>query len=212
MAKKPKTRQDMIEYLTDHFRYHTMNSWNQSTSYARNVKLRKIKFPNRETENRAYDLLDVESAFHDVNEILREFAERHDYKWQIFFNGRSNGYLVLVQGGRKPDEHKRRCVECGQLNFKADASKCGRCGSDEMVDYHGFQTFVYPGRSVDMGEDFLEWETESIAERVDLVWDFDKTVDKAIAAFVDYAKNYRVEEREISVPKKIKVAVKNDAD
>jgi len=29
------TKEEMIAFLRDHFRYYTMNSWNRSTSYAR---------------------------------------------------------------------------------------------------------------------------------------------------------------------------------
>jgi len=37
--RKPK---DMIDYLKNHFRYNTMNSWNRSTSYANNLKIYKV--------------------------------------------------------------------------------------------------------------------------------------------------------------------------
>ena len=36
------TREEMISSLEKHFRYFTMNSWNRSTSYARNVKIRSL--------------------------------------------------------------------------------------------------------------------------------------------------------------------------
>ena len=35
-------RNEMIAFLTNHFRYSTMNSWNQMTSYANNVKLHNL--------------------------------------------------------------------------------------------------------------------------------------------------------------------------
>lgn len=40
--RKPK---DMIDYLKNHFRYDTMNSWNRATSYANNVKIHRV-IPN----------------------------------------------------------------------------------------------------------------------------------------------------------------------
>ena len=33
-----RSRKAMTEFLENHFRYSTMNSWNGSTSYANNVK------------------------------------------------------------------------------------------------------------------------------------------------------------------------------
>lgn len=109
----------MIAYLTGHFRYDTMNSWNASTSYAANVKIQKITFPNNEVRNRAYDLLQTDEAYDDVRFIMRDFDKKHDYEWQVGFNGRSGGYIVLYHGGRKKSEHKSVCTNCGQRNFKS---------------------------------------------------------------------------------------------
>ena len=93
--KKPRTRKEMIAYLKNHFRYDTMNSWNRSTSYARCVKIHRLDFPSQEIETMAYDFLDIEEAYSDIRRLMREFAERYDYRWQMGFNGRSGGYLVL---------------------------------------------------------------------------------------------------------------------
>lgn len=109
----------MIAYLVNHFRYNTMNSWNGSTSYAANVKVQKLTFPNNEVRNRAYDLIQTDDAYEDVRYIMRRFDKDHDYEWQVGFNGRSGGYIVLYQGGRKKSEHKSVCTSCGQRNFKS---------------------------------------------------------------------------------------------
>ena len=37
-------REAMTAFLKKHFRYHTMNSWNRSTSYANNIKLYNLNF------------------------------------------------------------------------------------------------------------------------------------------------------------------------
>ena len=34
-----RNRKKMTEYLKNHFRYYTANSWNRSTSYACNLKI-----------------------------------------------------------------------------------------------------------------------------------------------------------------------------
>jgi len=33
-----RSQKAMVEFLSNHFRYNTMNSWNNSTSYANNIK------------------------------------------------------------------------------------------------------------------------------------------------------------------------------
>jgi hypothetical protein len=50
---------------------------------------------------KAYDFLEVEEAFFGVHQIIQDFAEDREHRWQIGFNGRSSGYLVLYQGGKQ---------------------------------------------------------------------------------------------------------------
>lgn len=213
MPAKPRTRRAMIEYLAGHFRYNTMNSWNQSTSYAVCVKVHRLGL-DRATENACCEMLDVEGCWDEsgYNEFLHEFDRRHSHIWQIGTNGRSGGYLVLYQGGTKPSEYKSRCTECGQRNFQEateSSKRCGVCGEDTRVNYSPpAEAFCYPGRGTDMDEDFSDWSTDQIRDRVDLVWDFDQTCARAVKAFAAYAKSHKVEEREIRVPKRIKIAVK----
>ena len=40
-----RCRETMIAFLKKHFRYYTMNSWNKSTSYAKNIKLHNVDKP-----------------------------------------------------------------------------------------------------------------------------------------------------------------------
>ncbi len=165
----------MIEYLFNHFRYDTMNSWNQSTSYARKVKLCNLTWESEKIENNAYEMLEQREAYYDVEYWLDDFADRYNHNYQIWFNGRSGGYLVLGQGGKNKDNN----------------------------------IYTQPGKSLDMNEDFEDWSIDELKDRVNLVWDFDKTVEKAIKSFQDFAKNYHVEEKEIEVTKTIKIAVEN---
>lgn len=204
--KTPRSRKDMIAYLTGHFRYDTMNSWNASTSYAAKVKIQNLTFPNKEAESRAYDLVQTEEAMEGVRFIMQEFDEDHDYEWQVGFNGRSGGYIVLYHGGKKPSEYKRVCYDCGQKNYRAESVKCGNCGSDNMHNYSGFETFTYPGKNVDMGEDFVEWDMHSLKQRVRLVMEFDRMVEQCMKAFVDFCTNHEAVEQTFQVPQKRLVA------
>ncbi|OGR06456.1 MAG: hypothetical protein A2511_03855 [Deltaproteobacteria bacterium RIFOXYD12_FULL_50_9] len=113
-----RSKESMLAYLKSHFRYNTMNSWNGSTSYAHNVKLNR--FVPHELMNDAYELLSADSAqYHnEIEDVFTDFAFEHNYCYQIGFNGRSAGYLVLYRGERKRFEHKSICRSCGQRNFK----------------------------------------------------------------------------------------------
>ena len=203
-------RDRWIKYLSEHFRYDTMNSWNRSTSYARNVKIHKLSM-DAETRDRAYELLDVPGAFAEVNALIEAFERKHDWRWHAGFNGRSGGYLVLYQGGRKETDYKSRCSYCGKLTWYETVQSCrmdGCEGTLEILVEPVFQTFAYPGKATDQDADFSEWTDEDLRERVRLVRDFDRLCDACIRSFIRFAKTHAVEEREILVPKTVKVAVK----
>ena len=202
-------KQQMINFLSGHFRYNTMNSWNASTSYAMNIKIHHVNFPDKETEGKAWEMINLPQAFWDFDKILRDFAERYRYEWQIGRNGRSSGYLVLYQGYMKKSEYKRYCQDCGQRNFRADTTECGKCGSKNMEDYEGIETGIWGGKSTDQGEGFSDWDFDTLRKRVRLVKDFDKTCDKAVKAFIKFCQTHHVKEKTVMVPKKVMVAVKD---
>lgn len=118
MARKPRTKKAMVAYLCDHFRYHTMNSWNRSTSYAASVKLHQFMPDDLD----AYGFLQTDEAFFEGRSIISEFEERWGYEWQIGSNGQSGGYLVLYQGGIQPpkNSYKKWCPNCRQGNYRPD--------------------------------------------------------------------------------------------
>ena len=208
--RKPRTKAAMIEYLSEHFRYNTMNSWNRSTSYAVNIKVHKLGLP-RDLENRAFDMLEVRESFRGFNAVLRDFDKRHNYSYQIGSNGRSGGYLVLYQGGQRPSQHKSYCTECGQRNFtriEENSNVCGRCYEPTRVNCEfSPEHFTYPGKSLDMDEEFAEWDMYDLRNRVDLVWDFDRTCQKAVNAFIDFCKTHIVKDDVVMVPTDVRIAV-----
>ena len=57
-----RSRKEMIDFLTGHFRYNTMNSWNQSTSYAHNVKIHNLGF-TREQEQKLYEMIETDEFY-----------------------------------------------------------------------------------------------------------------------------------------------------
>ncbi len=88
------SKESMIAFLKNHFRYYTMNSWNIATSYANNVKLYHLDIPDH-LRDKAYDFLDAEcDEFNfDIQHMIDEFT--HFTGYTAGFNGRSGGYIVL---------------------------------------------------------------------------------------------------------------------
>ena len=110
-----RSRRAMIDFLTKHFRYDTMNSWNRSTSYAHCVKLNRLGL-SKELLDNAYAVLSTDFS-DEISWPIQEFTREHNGYYTIGFNGRSSGYLVLYESRYEDTGHKSRCRSCGQLNF-----------------------------------------------------------------------------------------------
>lgn len=198
-----RSRKAMTEFLRNHFRYYTMNSWNISTSYANNLKIHRLGLTG-EQGMKLLDIMECEGAYDNINDMIWEFGSRHDWEWQAGFNGRSGGYLVLYRGGWRPSGHKSYCTACGQGNFttvEETGCRCGRCGRDARIDFAVPPKDIYtmPGQAVDMDEDFGEWDIGNLRERVRLVEEFDLLCDGIVAEAAWMADNMEVEEEEIMV-------------
>jgi hypothetical protein len=204
-------RKAMIAFLKGHFRYDTMHSWNRATSYANCIKLHRLHKPQDVKDSTWWELFSLPEWCQVVSDLLDDFACKHDYQWQAGINGRSGGYVVLYQGGIKPSGYLSYCTHCGQRNYQTvpqgEKGICGRCQAKARVNYKQspMQVFTWPGRGVDMDEDFREWSTERLSERVELVVEFDRLCEGIVETYIQMSRDYRITETEIMVPETIKV-------
>ena len=206
-----RSRKAMERYLRQHFRYDTMNSWNRATSYACDMKIHHLGLDSR-TADKLYGLIQVPEFYGQLQDLIQDFDENHDYIWQAGWNGRSCGYLVLYQGGKKPSEYRSYCTSCGQRNYRSvseSGTRCGRCGEESRVDYATppMEIFAYPGRGTDMDEDFEDWSLYELRQRTELVQDFDRLADDIVTEALHIAETHTVEERIIYVPQQKLVMV-----
>ena len=203
-----RNREAMIAFLEGHFRYHTMNSWNRATSYANCVKIHRLDLP-REQMDKAWAMLDMEEVFEAVHGIMHDWSVEHNWRWQIGFNGRSGGYLVLYQGSLDYQNAKTaQCNVCGKLTWHKEDVSCtmqGCPGMLKVLEKSRPQIVTYPGRGLDQSEEFGEWSMDQLRERIKLVKEFDKLCDDVVAEFVRYCEEYVVVEKDIMVPKTVKV-------
>ncbi|MFC1766822.1 hypothetical protein ACFL6U_32700 [Planctomycetota bacterium] len=206
-----RSRKAMTAFLKNHYKYHTMNSWNQSTSFANCIKLHHVNRPETIDSETWWQMMDI-SDWHDrLKDLLDDFGNNHEWTWQASINGRSGGYVVLYRGGTKPSRYKSYCNQCGQKNFQAvpegQIGICGRCGAQSRTNFKQthMQVFTWPGKDVDMGEDYADWSMSDLQTRVELVQDFDRLCDDIVNAYCDLCENHRITEEEILVPKTIKV-------
>lgn len=93
----------MFEFLKNHFTYSTLNSWNGLSSIANNVKMYNLKLSGDWWI--AHQLL--EAGEYDTISFMIQDWERDHRGYEVYFNGRSNGYLILKRtdynGNMLPD-------------------------------------------------------------------------------------------------------------
>ena len=206
-----RSRKEMTDYLRNHFRYPTMNSWNQATSYACNVKIHRLDLES-ETESKLYDMLDTQEFFDLRAETVDLFNQAHGFRWQAGFNGRSGGYLVLYQGELKSSGYLSYCTCCGQRNYRSvreTGNVCGACGRPNRVDYHASPKYpvAFPGRGLDMDADYEDWSMSELRNRVKLVQELDRLADDLVSQAISLANEYDVVEETFYVPQTHRVLV-----
>ena len=262
-----RSRKAMIDFLSNHYRYDTMSSWNQSTSYANCVKLHRLGLTSEQLDA-AYEMSAVD-YWDEIRSPIDDFTRSQNGYYTIGSNGRCSGYLVLYRSCYEASDHKSYCRSCGQKNFKrvldvkpgtpeaiiaqkvigngacwhtevyleqseikaidmsddeklnlirrfkTDAkwssfdNKCGACGATGergRVNYSKpLQTLAtYPGKSIDMDDDFEEWSMDALRERVDLICAFDRACDEIRQNFIDLLEGSEVVEEVVMVPTKVK--------
>ena len=206
---KQMNQNNIKTFLKNHFRYNTMNSWNQSTSYAHNLKVYKV-IPQK-YQDRVFELLEQGDIYDDINFLITSFDRESDYAYQAGFNGRMGGYLVLYKGGQKDSDYKSYCVACGQKNYTESTKKdkkCGVCCKNKRVNYDESpkQVFTYSGKSIDMdADDIDEMDGYELKERYALIKRFDLLADDIVKLTIKWAKSYEVKEKTVKVAKTIKV-------
>lgn len=154
-------RQAMIDFLTNHFRYDTMNSWNNSTSYANNVKVYNLGIEDPDVLNKAWNIIcsdiDCEEMYENFHEIINDF--RHAYHYDIGFNGRSDGYLVLYSINYDPASHISSIYPGKSIDQDEDFT-------DEEV-----------------------WTMEQLKARCDLICAFDRVCDRIRHEFIYWCRH-----------------------
>jgi len=181
-------------------RYYGMNSWNLSKSPAYNLKIYNVI--DKKYQEKVYQLMDCEDFYSEINFLISEFDERHNYSWQAGFNGRSSGYLVLYKGGRETKTITKDLFKTDHPSgvYISDRIKWCNLERAKKLNILGktitTRIFTQPGLNI---------EDEEVPEEI--LKDFDKLAQDIVATTEDLAKNCKIEEEEYQVTKKRKILV-----
>lgn len=208
-----RRKEDLIAFLKTHTRYHTMNSWNCMTSYANCVKIHRMGLSGDRLD-KAFEMLNMPQVYSAINYVLDAWAMNHSWQWQVGFNGRSSGYLVLYRGKLDyTNTYTAVCDTCGKHTWHKENIPCTVCGAGMLI----VQNKPIPQISTCMGDvdqdvDFADWSMDGLRSRVRLVQEFDKLCDLCLSVFVDYCDNYDIVDEDIVTTKTIQSLKLKSAD
>ena len=168
----------MFNFINNHFRYDTMNSWNNLKSIANNVKLYNLNL-----DGNWCTALDYINDEHDVGGLQSEIRDliwqwEYDHPgYSLGFNGRSAGYLVIYNHNKKE----------GTVNFRSILPDWLE-GFDTYEDWKEYAV-VYLVYNI---KDLIP----QLREYVDLIRSFDRLCDELRDLVNEYSKlDYEAEKK-----------------
>ena len=75
-------RRTMKAFLKKHFRYHTINSWNRSTSYANCIKLHQVDKPSDIDNDTWWDVFQLLEWQEKMGDLLEDFSRRNNVSFR----------------------------------------------------------------------------------------------------------------------------------
>lgn len=203
-----RSKEAMVRFLTDHFRYDTMRSWNASTSYAQCIKLHKLGLTPDQLM-KAYDVIQT-GIWDELDILIQDFVTEMGGAYTIGVNGRSGGYLVLLGSEWTSTGYKSYCRTCYQRNYQSCGHADGdnACGVCRANGDKGRVNYATPPRQLSVSNagideecDFENWSMEQLKARVNVVEAFDSACDDIRVAFLAML-DLDVVEETIMVPQK----------
>lgn len=204
-----RSKEAMIQFLNEHYRYNTMNSWNGSTSYAHCIKLHRLGLTSEQLD-KAYEVIRTD-IWDELDMQIQDFVTQMHGAYTICTNGRSGGYLILLSSEWKSTGYKSYCRSCRQRNYQ----ECGKsegdntCGACRATGDQGRVNYTTPPRQlsvssagIDDDRDFEDWSMEQLRARVNVVEAFDSACDDIRLAFIEVLLEMNVVEETILVPEK----------
>ena len=201
-------KESLAKFLSNHYRYDTMNSWNNASSYANCVKINRLGLRGSSLE-KAWDILGSNNYWDEIRWPIQNFQDEWCNGYSIVSNGRNSGYLVLVEAEVYDPGYKSTCSRCGKLNYQAacDDSKCGVCGAKRVNLKKPLAWVRTKGNGIDQRmsfDDYMDMSHSWLKDRAELVRSFDAACDAVRDHFIELINDYMIVEETVMVPQTVK--------
>ncbi len=184
---KEKTLEQKFQYIKNHYVYNVMNSWNRLQSIANNIKIYNLELTNEQID-KFFELIsiDEELLYANLQFTIEDFEDITNTN--IFFNGRSNGYLVIVP---KFDQYNKR-MNILDLFF-----------DDNIYDYDTLKEFKKESLDTAYGKD-NEDINNNLEECYYLLKSFDLLCDLLREELIYMLNNAKIKEKTEVIEKNVK--------
>lgn len=175
-TNKKMSLREKFDYIHNHFYYYTLNSWNKLESLANNVKIYNLPLTHMQRDkffNIWGDEMLCSEMYEHINNIIYDFETEHK-DFQIFFNGRSGGYLVIT-------------------NKKSN----GNIINDDFIDFSSYEELIENLKEYYSYQNARQNAKFMIEETFNLVVMFDNLCDSILKELIYILDNAKVEEEEI---------------
>lgn len=182
----------MFNFLKDHFRYATMNSWNGVYSIANNVKVHRLNLSGDCWT--ALNLLN-NGEYDTLNWIIKDWEREHP-GYVVGFNGRSGGYLVLYNADNRGDVLP--CSITDNDNYSQYKEWCRYYGYTVKENRFELQMFTKLVRDFDRLCDDLRAYVDELSQLKFEVVEMEKSVEEFNDTYADDLAYLGFEELEMS--------------
>lgn len=184
---KEKTLEQKFQYIKNHYVYNVMNSQNRLQSIANNIKIYNLELTNEQID-KFFELIsiDEELLYANLQFSIEDFEDITNTN--IFFNGRSNGYLVIVP---KFDQYNKR-MNILDLFF-----------DDNIYDYDTLKEFKKESLDTAYGKD-NEDINNNLEECYYLLKSFDLLCDLLREELIYMLNNAKIKEKTEVIEKNVK--------
>lgn len=183
---KEKTIEEKYQYLKNHFSYDIMNSWNNLKTIANNVKIYNLGLTNSQ-QLKFFEINEANDNFlyYETIETIKEFERLTNT--QIYFNGRSGGYMVIIPDFEitKRNEHIFKWMGVEDILYFNNYKEFKK----EQNEYTGSYNYSYK---------------EEIEEAYYLIKAFDKLCDMLRADLIYILNNAEIKEKTETIEQTVK--------
>ena len=169
----------MFNFLKNHFEYYIMNSWNRLDTIANNVKLYNLNLSGDWCV--ALELL--HRGGYDEIRMLIEDWEREHPSYEVFFNGRSGGYLVLKNKDNNYHILPEEITECE--DYEEYKRYCKEFYGSVKVNHHDLRFYTQLVQDFDKLCDELRDFCDKLSKEKFEVVEMEKAVDDFNSIYED---------------------------